>query len=76
MSTASARPQDHEEPLLKILVIGESGVGKTAVIGRYVHDKFYQGYKATVGVDFALKVIITRPFIPLNPPLSLLVQCQ
>ena len=54
MSIASS--QEHEEPLLKILVIGESGVGKTAIIRRYVHNQFSQGYKTTIGVDFALKV--------------------
>lgn len=46
--------RDH---LYKILVIGDLGSGKTSIIKRYVHRFFTQNYRATIGVDFALKVI-------------------
>lgn len=48
---------EKREHLYKILVIGELGTGKTSFIKRYVHQFFSQNYRATIGVDFALKVL-------------------
>eukprot|EP00300_Choanocystis_sp_HF-7_P001870 c11482_g1_i2.p1 GENE.c11482_g1_i2~~c11482_g1_i2.p1 ORF type:complete len:208 (+),score=44.95 c11482_g1_i2:203-826(+) len=45
------------EYLFKVLIIGEAGVGKTALIRRYVDNVFSFKYKATIGVDFALKTL-------------------
>nr|XP_055053450.1 ras-related protein Rab-38 [Misgurnus anguillicaudatus] len=51
--------QNHhpKEHLYKVLVIGDLGVGKTSIIKRYVHQNFSANYRATIGVDFALKVL-------------------
>lgn len=46
-----------QEHLYKVLVIGDFGVGKTSIIKRYVQQIFTQHYRATIGVDFALKVL-------------------
>lgn len=45
------------EYLLKVLVVGDLGVGKTSLIQRYVHNIFSREYKPTLGVDFANKLI-------------------
>lgn len=52
---------EKREHLYKILVIGELGAGKTSIIKRYVHQFFSQNYRATIGVDFALKVLNWDP---------------
>ncbi|CAN1235291.1 Ras-related protein Rab7 [Linum perenne] len=41
--------------LLKVIVLGDSGVGKTSLMNQYVHNKFSQQYKATIGADFVTK---------------------
>lgn len=41
----------------KILVIGDSGVGKTALAYRFTEDKFPLFFTATMGVDFTSKTI-------------------
>ncbi|KAJ8974285.1 hypothetical protein NQ317_013174 [Molorchus minor] len=54
VNQSTYKPKDH---LYKILVIGDLGTGKTSIIKRYVHRFFTQHYRATIGVDFALKVL-------------------
>lgn len=49
------------EKLFKVLVIGDLSVGKTSVILRYVNKRFVEKYKASIGVDFALKTIEWDP---------------
>ena len=41
----------------KILTIGESGVGKTCILRRFVENKFIKNHLATIGIDFRTKVI-------------------
>ena len=36
----------------KVLLIGDSSVGKTSVLLRYVEDKFNAEFQTTIGVDF------------------------
>lgn len=55
--SAAAMQSNQKEHLYKILVIGDLGVGKTSIIKRYVHQTYSTDYRATIGVDFALKVL-------------------
>lgn len=40
---------------LKIVVLGDAGVGKTSILNRYHSEKFTGQYKATIGADFVTK---------------------
>ncbi|XP_051989869.1 ras-related protein Rab-18-B-like [Xyrauchen texanus] len=42
---------------LKILIIGESGVGKSSLLLRFTDDTFDPELSATIGVDFKVKTI-------------------
>ena len=41
--------------LLKIILIGDSGVGKTNLINRYTQSYFKENMTPTIGVDFKTK---------------------
>ncbi|KAG5481059.1 hypothetical protein LSCM1_06735 [Leishmania martiniquensis] len=41
--------------LLKIIILGDSGVGKTSLMHQYVNRVFDSRYKATIGADFLSK---------------------
>ena len=46
------------EPLfLKIIVVGDSGVGKTSFLNRYCYGNFSKTTNPTIGCDFSMKVI-------------------
>lgn len=44
--------------LLKVIILGDSGVGKTSLMNQYVHKRFSSQYKATIGADFLTKEIM------------------
>ena len=47
-----------EEYKLKVVVVGDSGVGKTNLIKRFINDTFNKDSKATVGVEFLSKTYL------------------
>ncbi len=49
--------------VLKVVIAGEGGVGKTALVMRFTKGVFLEGTKMTIGVDFsAVKVKATTKF--------------
>lgn len=42
---------------IKIIVVGNSGVGKTCLISRFIDDKFSPSFITTIGIDFRQKII-------------------
>ena len=45
------------EQALKVVVVGDGGVGKSSLIRRYCTGVFTSQYKKTIGVDFLEKII-------------------
>lgn len=43
--------------LLKLLLIGDSGVGKTCLLFRFAEDKFNSAFISTIGIDFKIRTI-------------------
>ncbi len=44
------------EPV-KVIVLGESGVGKTCLLVKLTDNVFMTGHRATIGVDFKVKYL-------------------
>jgi len=42
---------------LKVIILGDSSVGKTSLMNQYVNKKFNTQYKATIGADFLTKEV-------------------
>ena len=46
--------------LFKLLLIGDSGVGKTCILFRFSDDAFNNTFISTIGIDFKIKTIELR----------------
>ncbi|ELP89743.1 hypothetical protein EIN_424250 [Entamoeba invadens IP1] len=43
------------ELTIKMLMLGESGVGKTSLLLRFTENKFFKDITSTIGIDFRMK---------------------
>ena len=43
--------------MFKLLIIGDSAVGKTSFLFRYADDSFTSAFVSTVGIDFKVKTV-------------------
>ena len=43
--------------LLKLIIVGDTGVGKTNIISRYIKNEFSLTTKSTIGVEFGSKLV-------------------
>jgi len=49
--------EDNYDILLKLVMIGDSGVGKTNILSRYINNEFSLTSKATIGVEFCSTIV-------------------
>ena len=45
--------------LFKLLLIGDSGVGKSCIMMRFTEDVFNESFISTIGIDFKVRTIET-----------------
>ena len=53
----NSNEEDDTCKIYKILLLGDSAVGKSCLLLRYCDDKFQDLHLATIGLDFRLKTI-------------------
>lgn len=51
------KKREESESQLKLVLVGDSGVGKSNIISRFTKNEFNLESKTTIGVEFATKVI-------------------
>ena len=42
---------------IKLIIVGDSGTGKTSLVNKYILNKFAQTYQATIASQFSYKII-------------------
>jgi small GTP-binding protein len=55
MSSNNKNKTSDYQYIFKLILIGNSGVGKSSILQRYMNKTFEESYKCTIGVDFLMK---------------------
>lgn len=50
-------PNPHYDFLIKLLLIGDSGVGKSCLLLRFCDDQWTPSFITTIGIDFKIRTI-------------------
>ena len=53
----SSKSDISHDVIFKVIIIGDSEVGKTNILTRYCEGVFKESYVATIGVDFKVKMV-------------------
>lgn len=66
------RHEEEYDYLFKVVLIGDSGVGKSNLLSRFTRNEFCLESKSTIGVEFATRTLQVRCFTDLR---SFVVTC-
>lgn len=66
------RAEEEYDYLFKVVLIGDSGVGKSNLLSRFTRNEFCLESKSTIGVEFATRTLQVCPFPWALLPRSLL----
>lgn len=55
-STNKWSPHEYDQ-LVKLLLIGDSGVGKSCLLLRFCNDQFTPSFITTIGIDFKARTV-------------------
>ncbi|KAF8404300.1 hypothetical protein HHK36_009183 [Tetracentron sinense] len=66
------RPDEEYDYLFKVVLIGDSGVGKSNLLSRFTRNEFCLESKSTIGVEFATRTV---QYLVGNPSLERPVAC-
>ncbi|KAJ3427519.1 ras-related protein rab-5c [Anaeramoeba flamelloides] len=54
-SSSSSDEEENDQIVIKIVMLGQCGTGKTSIVIRFVKDEFIENTKTTVGANFFLR---------------------
>ena len=54
---ARKRQEEKYDYLVKVVIIGDTAVGKTNILLRYVNEEYKMSHITTIGVDFKIKTV-------------------
>ncbi|EGW34452.1 GTP-binding protein SAS1 [Spathaspora passalidarum NRRL Y-27907] len=60
MSAKTGAPSRAYDMIMKLLLVGDSGVGKSCILLRFVEDKFNPSFITTIGIDFKIRTIESK----------------
>ena len=55
---ANSKKKEESDVTLKVVLVGDSGVGKSNIISKYTKNEFNYESKTTIGVEFATKALV------------------
>ncbi|CAM1314279.1 RAB27A (predicted) [Pycnogonum litorale] len=61
IGSSNASPNTEYDYLIKVLALGDSGVGKTSFLHQYTDGSFNNKFISTVGIDFREKRMVYKP---------------